>query len=483
MSFALAAAGTLTPPDSLGGAPAPPRDVVRGTDDFLFHCFAAAFEQLCSGTEPTDKQLLEWVLVIESNFAWCKANNVNFVTLIIPERHIIYADKLPAPYTVSSNRPVSRVMKSIGPCMHAAVLYPEAALKDARKTGDVFLKTDEHLNLHGVYACYRALIDHLSSNIAITPVDRDALEVEHLYLSGNLGMRMEDEPMEFRDHWTSATRTRTARTFQNRNGRGRVELFENANQTLPRAIVYGDSTLDEMKYLLVENFSRTVIVYHCSQFFYDLVRREKPDVVVHFMTELRLGLPYADGAIGLPNGDFLLHCGEPLPAHLTLFTIDCGKGGGSAKFMGDGWSLEERDYTWMTDYYSFIALPREAGAALASSDRRFNVAINLVPLTRASLSRHRQRLEISCGYNDKWIDVGTFEINGDSRLQVALPQIDRRADQTLWLRFAHPDGFSPLEYGSADPRILSLAVRRITIFEAPPSPSDIKLSFDTAFVA
>jgi hypothetical protein len=438
--------------------------VVVGADGFLFHCHEAVFDQLCSGDVPPDSQIAQWVTVLESQFSWCAAKQVTFVTLVIPERHVVQADKLPAEYAISPLRPVARLMNGLDPAMRAAVLYPEPALRSARSEAEVYYKTDEHLNLHGHYVCYRALLNHIRRPLTITPLPQDALSIRRVHVTGSLGMRLDAEPTEDREFWRHETRLGTKKIFRNRPGRGDVEVFEHENRKLPRAIIFGDSNSDELRYLLIPHFSRTVLVYHCHQFFYDLVRSEQPDLVLHIMAEARLGRPYADGAIALPNGDFLVHSGETLPKGSTLLAIDFGHGGESTAFTGEGWSYTEAAHTWMVGKESTVTLPPETSNLLASKFGRHWFSLDLYPLLCPSIGRNKQRLTISHGTGGRWTKIGEFEVCSLTKIEVPLPNFIFDDKETIFLRFEHPDCFSPADYGQADHRILSLSMQRMRIF-------------------
>jgi hypothetical protein len=417
--------------------------------------------RLCTDDSTNNDQLLFWQFSIQNNSAWCNARDIRYTTLIIPERHVIYADKLPSPYAISASRPVIRFLNAMAaaPC---AVLYPYTELLEARKSGEVFYKTDEHPNSHGYHTCYLALLNHIQADYPVVPTPRGSIQFHSAHVTGNLGMLLDEEPGEDREFWIPAHDRGVKCVFVSRRGRSRVEIFETGDQTLPRAIIFGDSSLHELRLILAPHFSRLVVVYYCHQFFYDLASREQPDFVFHIMAELSLGgSPIAEAAL-LPDGAFLAQCGERLVAGPILLSVDFGGGEESSALTATGWSYAETTHTWMVDGESVLRLPFETSQALASMRQLYTMTLSLWPLIWRPSGRNQQFLRVSYGQLHAWHELGSFEVSAETDLEVSLAALRWPADVPLYLRFEHPDGFSPEHYGMADQRVLSFALKRMT---------------------
>jgi hypothetical protein len=354
------------------------------------------------------------------------------------------------------------------PAMRSAVLYPEQPLCDAREHGDVFYKTDEHLNPHGHYTCYRALFDHFGPTIMgkISPHEAPVV-ANRVHATGNLGIRLDTEPMEVMESWGLAINAATRRIFRNRNRPGRVEVFQHDDHARPKAIIFGDSNMEQLRYLLIPHFSRVVLLSYCHQLFCDLVRGEQPDVVLHIMSELNLGKSPAYHPLLVPNTDFLSYCGEELPPDRPLLAVDFGTAGDGNEFIGEGWSFTEEAHTWMVGTTSTLPLPIKICRELASEGSGHMMTINLWPQPSTSPQRRVQRLTISYEDGTGRLDIGSFEIDGEIEINVPLPQPRFAPDGKACLKFEHPDGFAPSDEGQSDNRILSLAMRRLRIAKAP----------------
>jgi alginate O-acetyltransferase complex protein AlgJ len=434
--------------------------VVAGSGGFLFQTHDEAFEQLCLASLPSDRKLAHWANQLESNLAWCEARGVRFVSLVLPERHVIHANRLPAGVTASPDRALCRLLAMMDPASRRAVLYPEQALRSANQLGEVFLQTDEHLNLRGYYACYHALLDHLGTALALRPMPPDALATRRLNVSGNLGMHLESEPTEDLDIWLA--RAGTTRIFTKHGGAGRFEIFHTDDRTLPKAVVYGDSNADAMRHILTPHFSRTLMVYNCHQLFHELVRREQPDVVIHVMSELRLGRTSHEGAATLDVIDtFFEQRAGPLPSIDTMLAVDFDACGQSEPMLDGGWSECEDTHTWMTGAISRLRLPVETVQALTRTAERHWLELLLVP--KLDSRHHRQRLTISYGWQGAWTSIGDFTLREETWIRAPLPALTVPPEQMVFLRFEHADGFAPSEFGGTDQRVMSFAARRMSI--------------------
>jgi hypothetical protein len=61
--------------------------------------------------------------------------------------------------------------------------------------------------------------------------------------------------------------------------------FVNEDQSLPKAIIFRDSTSDFMVDLLAEHFSSSLFIWHQGLVYEDIIEREKPDIVLHIIAE------------------------------------------------------------------------------------------------------------------------------------------------------------------------------------------------------
>jgi hypothetical protein len=85
--------------------------VVIERDGFLFHRHDPTMDQLTTKFTLRAAQLDRWTSLIEARAAWCRGRGINYVMLTLPEKHVVYADKLPVELTPErAGRPVSRAI-------------------------------------------------------------------------------------------------------------------------------------------------------------------------------------------------------------------------------------------------------------------------------------------------------------------------------------------------------------------------------------
>lgn len=272
---------------------------VKGRDDFLFHRDHDALDQLAANLVLRQRQIDVWLHALRARLGWCEAHGATMRFLIIPEKHVVYEEKLPRLIHVSARRAAMQLMAAVEPAIAARTLYPVAALRAASKVKQTFYKTDTHWNAYGAFVSYRALIDSLASDIAIESVQESELVWHERPFVGDLGVRYPRERGE-----TVMTPEPTADytlTFQNHNfSRGAVHVFENVRRDLPTCVLFRDSFSNFLIPYLMRGFSRLIAVSSLSCH-YDLLDQEKPDVVIFAVIERFLATFGMGRTIELPG--------------------------------------------------------------------------------------------------------------------------------------------------------------------------------------
>ncbi|GAB0112993.1 alginate O-acetyltransferase AlgX-related protein [Acidisoma sp. C75] len=452
--------------------------VAVGAEGFLFHRSENAFEQICGGTLPSDRQLARWQSLFETRYAWCQQRDIVYATLVVPERHVIYGDRLPPGYEVSPDRAIMRLSRAMGDFAPLCLLYPEAVLREGREGGDVFFQTDEHINPRGAYLCYRTLFAHVQGALPLRPLAADAYSVSTYDYTGNLGMQLDSEPSEEAQLWLVPEMGGAARVFDSGPGRGRVEVFQHARPDLPTAIFLGDSNLFSLWHFLVPHFSRLIFLHDNDRMFHDLIRREQPDLVVHVLSESRLGNSTEPGLAYVPVDtdiiDFEDVCPTPLPKRTEwpLLLLDFGMPESGAGYLLQGWADPEPGHCWMTGQESHIVCPP---LTLPEGKTHLRIELQVTPHLHPEHAS-RQRLDLFCIIRGERLHLGgvAVEESGSLSWDIEASGLIHTASlgRYLVLGFEHPDAFAPSAAGSsADDRMLSCSVQRLAIW-AIESPSD-----------
>lgn len=135
---------------------------------------------------PSAAWLDAWMAGLEVRRREASALGIELARLIVPDKLAIEEEHFPEPIEPIGPRPALRLSKRAG----EALLYPLTELRAARVDGDVALRTDTHLTVHG----NRVLAAAVMRSLGLAPPDpADAVaSVEHLS-SGDLGSRFEPQ--------------------------------------------------------------------------------------------------------------------------------------------------------------------------------------------------------------------------------------------------------------------------------------------------
>lgn len=273
--------------------------VLVGRDGFLFHRDHDALDQLMGRITFGRRQIAVWIDALAARAAWCDAHGTRMRALIIPEKHVVYPDKLPRLVRVAADRPVAQLLGAVPPALAAKVLYPVDALRQASAREKTFQKTDTHWTSFGAFVAYRALVDSLESDLPLESVREDELTWKERPVVGDLGVRFDRE----RGETIAVAEPVTAYklVYQNHNfGRGAIHVFENERRDLPRCVLFRDSFSNALIPFLMRGFSRIVAVSSLSCH-YDLLEQERPDVVLFVVIERFLATFGTGDTIELPE--------------------------------------------------------------------------------------------------------------------------------------------------------------------------------------
>lgn len=275
--------------------------VLEGKDEFLFHRDHEAVEQVTGALTYSPAQLEQWLSIMETRKAWCDAHGIASRFLIVPEKHVVCADKLPDGIRISEERPAAKLTRAATPYLSGHVLYPLGPLLLARARSETHCVTDTHWNMFGAFIAYKELMASLARDIDLFQLEEtDLLRTTQTYV-GDLGVRFEPERSE--------TLVAIARCFgpnckllvqNDKFDRGNVQVFTNDRAKMPTCVLFRDSFAYMLIPLLVESFSRLVAVSSLSML-YDLVRAERPDVVIVQVAERFLGTYWTGREILMPQ--------------------------------------------------------------------------------------------------------------------------------------------------------------------------------------
>ncbi len=269
--------------------------VLLGKDDWLFLDREASIIEQYRGTRPLDAlALVTWRTSLADRRAWLAARGVEYLVVIVPEKHTIYPEHLPDRVTrVREDTPLDQLQEYLARRGPMTLLDLRSALLRAKELGPLlYERTDTHWSSLGAFVAYREIVTALAERhgLRVAPRPLEAFRLVHRQGPGGDLARMlalEDLYRETRVALVprEPRRAREARHTL-RVGRG-VGVFETGDARLPRALVFHDSFADRLRPFLSEHFERVTYVLQ-REFSPALVEAERPDVVIHEMAERML---------------------------------------------------------------------------------------------------------------------------------------------------------------------------------------------------
>jgi hypothetical protein len=278
--------------------------VAIGKDGWLFHRDNFVFEQMSGAKSLSDREVQIWVDLLTGHKQWLSERNIEFCFFIAPEKHVVYQDHLPEGSIISERRPAMQVIRALRNCTSIDPIYPDEELTAERITRETYHAVGTHWNFFGGFLAYRQLAREIAKRIAIPIVDIEELTfLPSRMHAGDLGVRLDPEP-ETPEHRCCVSFSKSKLLFESCHyDRGHVAIHENLDVTLPKAVIFRDSSFTWILPFLSESFSRIVAV-GTPHVYYELIEREKPDIVILEMIERWVGPPQESPAFIMKKPPF-----------------------------------------------------------------------------------------------------------------------------------------------------------------------------------
>jgi hypothetical protein len=232
----------------------------------------------------------------------------HYQMFICPEKSVVYREYLPAglhAFAADLDRPAQAMARMCPDTVH----YLADRFDALKPLGLLFFRGDTHVNWLGAYHLYREAILALAARGAAVGAPITFNHLQHFVagMEGDVLIQLpESAKAAFEvdaalarvgnmlelviSHTLPETRKRARRVptpegyIPGGGGRETI-IMERDDKSLPKALIFRDSTATLSIELLAEHFSRAVFVWHEGDVIGDLIDREQPDVVLHFVAE------------------------------------------------------------------------------------------------------------------------------------------------------------------------------------------------------
>jgi hypothetical protein len=248
----------------------------------------------------TDSELQQWKRTLEERSAWLRSQGIAYLLVIVPDKHTIYPENLPAVIHRIKNRTrLDQLMQCMQDDPNVDILDLRHILIAAKAEHQVYEQTGTHWNDYGAYIAYTAIMKRLEKHFSsLKPIPESEFkifitETKGCDLMGRLGIhdRFSEKIIIFQPLEGRKAIDRTDFTIPT-SQQAYVELTikkfivkETGEQGLPVAVVFHDSfTRNYLDPFLSEHFSRIFYSWQ-TEFSPDIIQREKPDIVIQEMVE------------------------------------------------------------------------------------------------------------------------------------------------------------------------------------------------------
>lgn len=275
----------------------PLNKVVVGLDGWLYYA-----DERALATDPLTPGLLElWRVALEAKRAWLAAQGIEYVFMVVPDKHSVYSEFLPynrRHYVTTTN--LDLLQDHLNQKSTFQVLDIRSQLLNAKNIAPIYYRTDTHWNRFGAAVACDALLRRLADKIpSIELQPFTALKIKTSPIKGKdmaamllLQNLMTDSEVD------PGIPVGNARLVVDEEATANdllISISANSKMGLARAVVFHDSFFNSMKPFFAEHFSRVVMVggKNLDKFELDIVTREHPQVVVEEIVERYLtGSPY-----------------------------------------------------------------------------------------------------------------------------------------------------------------------------------------------
>ena len=275
----------------------PALEAVEGGGGRLFftHAYDADARALYNHPWTDDARLRElWSGPLARLAALARETGARLLVLTPPDAHRVHADDLPGEFAPARPTVADRFAHLFrGEVETVSLLEP---LRTMRPVIDPWRRTDSHWSAAGAYAAYRTLMDRLEG-LGANLVQPEDFTLAWGLETGDLGAAM-DPPRQAETARMLMTAPRARITADATNAqRHALRVFEIDDPALPTCVMIRDSFATELAPFLAESFRRTVMVGAEVRGFPDLIREERPDVILYERAERALPCGVIDWAL------------------------------------------------------------------------------------------------------------------------------------------------------------------------------------------
>jgi hypothetical protein len=264
-------------------------EITRGRNGRLFLGGGAGFDQAAffSETPFTPTMLMQWVSTFESWAGALKKRNIPLLLLIAPEAQTVYAEDLPPNIIPQPKSPAEILIEHLSHIENLEIVWPKAALIEAKGGIDVYKKNDSHWSAYGAYIGYKMMMEKAAPYTKARPLSSDKIHYVEKSMIGDLGSMIEPEQRNDVPFVTIVGQPPLKiHTFP---GISRSDLKHVMNPSREGSVmICRDSFYTEMHSFVAATFHDCWAYGSETNIHFDLVDKYRPDIFIFEIGERRL---------------------------------------------------------------------------------------------------------------------------------------------------------------------------------------------------
>lgn len=275
----------------LGASPS--RSFVVGEDGWLFYTGERTIENHVGALRLTGEELSRWQAVLEARRDFCAQRGIEYLFVVVPDKHAIYPEKLPAAYRHPERETTAdQFRRHFERASDLRPLLLEERLLAARQgeTLPLYYPLGTHWNALGAWYGYEAVMERLAGRLPrLRPLERPQFVVDAAAKDDNFGSRLllhDEMPQDI----VAARPERPAcgKLVAHKDPPVAVNVWAcDQRRRAPSAIVFHDSQGEWLEPYFADTFARLTMISK-GAFDRDLIERERPGVVIEEIGERRL---------------------------------------------------------------------------------------------------------------------------------------------------------------------------------------------------
>lgn len=250
----------------------PQNQVLHGKDNWLFlkNDTNHVLDQVTGKLLLNPRQQIYWRNLILQRSLIFQYFKIDYRFIVPPNKEVVCWRYLPDAVKVSPIRPITQILSSL----------------DSFTRKHIFYK-DEYMEIDGLYPkgethwCDRFAYDYFFEAMkGNSSIEKTAIEsYEYLPNWFDLGSKTKANYSESIEKLRPINPKSRLVFSNNAVNMGRVDIYENENQSLPVALIFRDSFFSNLLELVAESFSKVIYVWH-PWIDWEMVEIYKPNLVI-----------------------------------------------------------------------------------------------------------------------------------------------------------------------------------------------------------